>query len=854
MRPCGRVIIRVTANRRHQATIIRKSVSCNHVNGGSKIRALAVVSLLIAAGMILAPCARSQTAVLNDAWWTFQQDCNGDGSFAGTLPGNLARLNWNPDVSGCDGTLSVFEKVYSKTCASTNWTPIYTNALHSIIGCRSSDAQFLDVPMGPNGTCHEYKIEVYRSGRSTPDDIRSPTNDVDLAQHHEQALADDACLSDFFASAVNLSGATGSHADDNTYATKEPGEPNHAGNAGGKSLWYTWTAPTNTPVSFDTLGSTFDTLLAVYTGNSFANLSVVVSNDDINGATVRQSSVTFTPVTGTTYHIAVDGFGGASGIMELNWNQTGGALPDLIIWGDAASPTVITRTFAKTDCEVVEGCEPVGTRTLLSFTTETRNIGNGDLIMGDPSTNSLFIWATCHQHYHFEHFANYTLLDTNGVTVASGHKVGFCLTDVHSWSPTANPSPKYGCNFQGIQVGWADVYEAGLPCQYIDITGVPSGDYTLQIVVNPDNVLHESNTNNNVTLVPVTIPPVTCTGAPTNDNFANAIVVDSLPFNYTEFNNCATKQSGEPNHLGSSGGHSVWFSWTPASNQTAVINTKRSDFDTVLAVYTGNAVNSLTLVASNDDIVQGVYLQSQVSFAAVAGTTYHIAVDGYYSASETDSAVGTVVLNVDPPGNDDFTNAFALAGVSGTTNGYNFNASKEAYEPAHAYDVGGHSIWYTWVAPATGPVDFNTLGSTFDTTLAVYTNNNPATPNVTNLTVVAANDDDTGGAGLLTSRVGFNATAGITYEIAIDGFAGAGGYTTLNWNMNSQLGIASLPNGQVQVSLTGVDWQRYSILQSSNMLNWTTNPAITMMGGYHVFTFTNTNGVPVKFFKSTLTN
>ena len=567
--------------------------------------------LIIAAGLALAPAAHSQTAVMTDAWWTFEQDCNGDGSYAGTLPGNLARLNWNPDVSGCDGTLNVFEIVYSCPCSTTNWTALYTNAVHSIVGCRSSDSQYFDVAMGPNGTCRNYKIEVYRSGHAKPDDVRSNTNDADLSQHQEQALADDACLSDYFATAVNLSGATGSHADDNTYATKEPGEPDHAGNPGGKSLWYMWTAPTNTPVSFDTLGSTFDTLLAVYTGSSVSALTVVSSNDDINGATVRQSSVTFTPVTGTTYRIAVDGFGGASGIVEINWNQTGGALPDLIVYGPAASPTVITRTFAKTDCEVVEGCEPVGTRTLLSFTTETRNVGVGDLVMGDPSTNSLFIWATCHQHYHFEHFANYTLLDSNGVTVASGHKVGFCLTDVHSWSPTANPSPKYGCTFQGIQSGWADVYEAGLPCQYIDITGVPSGDYTLQIVVNPDNVLPESNTNNNVTLVPVNIPPLTCTGAPTNDDFANALPITDSIFSYSEFNNCATKQSGEPNHLGNAGGHSVWFSWTPVTNQTVVINTKRSDFDTVLAVYTGSTLKTLNLVASNDDIVPNVVLQSQ---------------------------------------------------------------------------------------------------------------------------------------------------------------------------------------------------------------------------------------------------
>ena len=214
------------------------------------------------------------------------------------------------------------------------------------------------------------------------------------------------------------------------------------------------------------------------------------------------------------------------------------------------------------------------------------------------------------------------------------------------------------------------------------------------------------------------------------------------------------------------------------------------------------------------------------------------------------------MLNFNPPGNDDFTNAFLLTGVAGTTNSYNINASKEPYEPAHAGDVGGHSVWYTWVAPTSGPVDFNTLGSTFDTTLAVYTNNNPASPNVTNLTVVAANDDDSGGGGLLTSRVGFNAIAGTTYEIAIDGFAGAVGYITLNWNMNSALGIANLPNGQVQVSLTGVDWQRYTLLQTTNLRDWDTNLAITMMGGTHVFTFTNApaaNGT-MRLFKGVLTN
>src|SRR5262249_24546657 len=161
-----------------------------------------------------------------------------------------------------------------------------------------------------------YQVEVYRTGQSSPDAVRSPANDPDRNHHMEELLTQDFCASDFFATCAALSGTFGSRHDNNTAATKEPGEPNHAGDAGGKSLWYCWTASASTPVTFDTAGSSFDTLLAVYTGGTVSSLTPVAGNDDIAGATNRQSRVTFTPAAGTTYHIAVDGFGGASGIVS----------------------------------------------------------------------------------------------------------------------------------------------------------------------------------------------------------------------------------------------------------------------------------------------------------------------------------------------------------------------------------------------------------------------------------------------------------------------------------------------------------------------------------------------------------
>jgi hypothetical protein len=827
----------------------KNSVRKSRRNGGRQVRSrgtfFAFLFCLAVASINSAFSGHAQTAFLSDAFWTYQQDCNGDTYKAGTLPGNLARLNWDPEVTNCSSTLTVFEKVYYKPCAASTWTAIYTNAPHSIVACQSSGQQHLDVLMGGGSTCRDYKIEIYRNGRSLPDYIRSSTNDVDLAQHHEQLLSEDFCLSDFFASCASLSGVSGSESDNNSNATKEPGEPNHAGNPGGKSLWYCWTAPTNKPVTFDTSGSTFDTVLAVYTGNDFTSLSLVGNNDDINGSTNRQSRVSFTPTIGVTYHIAVDGFAGASGIISLNWYQTGAALPDLIFWGPRTVPHIVTRTFSTSpsECEVVEGCETAGTHTLLVFDAETRNIGSGDLVLGDPSTNALFVYASCHGHWHFEQFAQYDLLGTNGNIVATGHKVGFCLGDVNPWSPTAKPK-RFDCALgnknQGIQVGWADVYTEDLACQYIDITGVPAGDYILELIVNPDNLIAESNTGNNTTLVPISIPAATCVSVPTNDSFANPITVTNLPFTFSEFNNCATKQVGEPS-IASAGGHSVWFAWTPGSNQTAVVTTKRSSFDTVLGVYTGNSVSSLTRVATNDDIIAGTYIQSQVSFAAVAGTTYHIVVDGF------GGAVGMVVLNVGPPGNDDFASAFVLSGILGTTNGFNMAGSKEPLETAHAGDVGGHSIWYRWIAPKNGPVNFDTAGSTFDTTLGVYTNN----VIVTNMIPVAGNDDDAEGAGVVTSRVGFNAAAGTTYRIAVDGFGGDTGNVTLNWNMDSQLRIVGMPDGTMQIVLSGVDSQRYTLLESTNFVTWTTNTApITMSGGSH--TYTNSPAIGREYYRAVL--
>src|SRR5205814_1418049 len=116
----------------------------------------------------------------------------------------------------------------------------------------------------------------------------------------------------------SISGMTGTIGGYNGGATKEPGEPNHAANVGGHSVWYCWTPPASGTVIFDTAGSDFQTVLGVYTGNSVDALLVVA---DDNGSGPNQiSRLNFSAVANTPYHIAVDGFAGAMGKLVLNWS------------------------------------------------------------------------------------------------------------------------------------------------------------------------------------------------------------------------------------------------------------------------------------------------------------------------------------------------------------------------------------------------------------------------------------------------------------------------------------------------------------------------------------------------------
>jgi len=156
---------------------------------------------------------------------------------------------------------------------------------------------------------------------------------------------------------------------------------------------------------------------------------------------------------------------------------------------------IIDRLFDDGTCAIQEGAVGgAGYRRILRFDTVVINGGNGDLIVGDRSDPNnpyaaFFVFATCHGHYHIRDFSVYELLDTDGTRLVAGHKQGFCFED--SFKYAGNRSNGFNCGFQGITSGWGDWYYKQLTGQWIDITGVPEGDYIVRVTINLIGIFDE---------------------------------------------------------------------------------------------------------------------------------------------------------------------------------------------------------------------------------------------------------------------------------------------------------------------------------------------------------------------------
>jgi hypothetical protein len=221
-------------------------------------------------------------------------------------------------------------------------------------------------------------------------------------------------------------------------------------------------------------------------------------------------------------------------------------LPDMIVDAEMLSQHWVVRSefMSAERCSAIEGNITPGERKVVRFTVSTPNVGDADMVVGDPNehvADGLFEFATCHNHHHFRNYATYELLDASG-RVWKAAKRGFCMIDIAKYKGYAGVAPNQrqfvSCGLigvpgnQGVSRGWADIYEWKLAGQFFVLDGgdgqppVPAGRYRIRITVNPGYVpakgeicrfadpnrrgvchaLPESNYENNVGEVTIDIP------------------------------------------------------------------------------------------------------------------------------------------------------------------------------------------------------------------------------------------------------------------------------------------------------------------------------------------------------------
>ena len=620
---------------------------------------------------------------------------------------------------------------------------------------------------------------------------------------------------DNFANAQALSGPSITNlAGDNTNATKEPLEPNHGNDPGGASVWYTWVAPLSGGAIVSQTSASTNHTLAVYTGPSLSTLSLAQAPDPVSGSIGSQAGpgltgrVTFTAVAGTVYQIAVDGQGGAFGTFTLSLSVAPSPPNDNFANSIALTGATFTTT-GTTSGATIETGEPtpigVGATVWYNWTpaasasvvmTVGTKLGglafNGDLdVFTGSAITALTRITSGNKGVSFNAVAGTTYqirvdaVNTPGDfqlallpvppndNFANSIQLATPTFDVfgYSFGATREPSEPAATGSNSVWWTWTAPANAHVAITLNGsdpaitslkiFTGSPVSALTA-ITVNPNSsnltVIFDATQNTayqiavgggqgNIELALFNAPP--------NDNFANSELLAGPNTSANGDNFAATKEAGEPNHNGGAGGQSVWYNWAAPYSGVVNLSVKNASFNVLLGVYTGAAVNALTVIASGP---------GTATFTAVAGTVYNIAIDG--------NGEGTFTLGlIEGPPNDNFANAIALTGYTSTT-GTNNNASKEPGEPDHAGVLGGKSVWWSWVAPDTRLVEVTTGGSNFNTLLAVYTGTS-----VSALTPIASNDDES--PIIQTSKLQFNAVAGTTYMIAVDGSFGAVGNIAL---------------------------------------------------------------------------
>lgn len=553
------------------------------------------------------------------------------------------------------------------------------------------------------------------------------------------------------------------------------------GAAFGSGVWFRFTPASNGLVRVSTCGSTFDTVLQVYTGNCNSLTPMTGACNDNEGPSCAelQASVQFLGAGGATYWILAGGASQAKGTLHIVANLMNALSNDRC---SGATPLQAGVPYAMSTVDATDTDDPVPV---------CASAFGGVWFSFTPASDGMVRVSTCGSDF------------ATVVQLYSG--------DCFALTPMAG-----GCNdfsgsaCAGFQASVQFLGSAGTTYRIL-AGGYGGARGRLNILAESFPSLINDQCQGALTLQPgVSIAMSTTNATATGD---------PLPTCQTNF------------------GAGVWFKFTPANDGIVTLSTCGSDFDTVLQVYSGSC-GTLIPVASGCNDYSGPACPSPLSavlqFPGIGGQTYWILAGGALGARGTLS----MVADPPPPANDACSGSITLQpGVPFIIDTF---LAGNGSDPAPTCQPNfGHGVWFNLTLGNSGQVTVSTCGTGFDTVLQVYTGDCNALVPVAG----GCNDDQGPACGGSRASVRFQGTGGVTYRILVGGYGGALGlinivadfpFSSPTINISLEAGSAFL------LQINGVPRWTYLLQTSTNLFNWLDLTPVTM-GADGRFNFWHTN-------------
>ncbi|HTI72571.1 MAG TPA: immunoglobulin domain-containing protein [Candidatus Limnocylindria bacterium] len=445
-------------------------------------------------------------------------------------------------------------------------------------------------------------------------------------------------------------------------ATSEVGEPAHAGSLASHSVWWRWNAPIDELVTVEAFAG-FDTVLAIYRGSSFDDLTLVVANDNVS-ASLKYSQATFAASPGTTYYLVVDGANDAVGHVTLEFSSIPFEAGPPLFSGQPLGQTVGGWTRVTLEASV-SGSLPLAFQwwhddklikgaTNLILTLPSVQVGDSGLyrmaasnVLGTVFSSNAFVHVTAQPEI---------------ISSPVSQRIAPTETARFSAKVIGNPTLGYQWYKDSLPLPLANSSTLEIP----NVGPSDVGIYKLRVLN-----FFGGDESAEATLS-LSRPPTT---------------EDLMP-RISGFNSVPTATEGA----------SVTFG-------ALVVGEKPISFQWAL---NGNPISGAT---------NQVYRISRVSLGQ----------SGEYSVSiansrgvATGGAPGFEVLPLSVPANDNFTNRISVVENSEVGLVDSTHATKEVGEPVDPNGYGGKSVWWQWTAPKGGVAVVDTAGSDIYSMLAIY--------------------------------------------------------------------------------------------------------------------------------------